>query len=79
MNNLVTSPLNLVQREGQQAFTTSLIVAQGCDNRSHKSTIQLVRKYEDEMNTLGQRVTFQMLPLETSGQIAQTAKGELTC
>ena len=49
-NNVV----NLVQRDGQKAFTTSLIIAEGCDNRSHESTIKLIRKYKSEFEQLGQ-------------------------
>ena len=51
----MTNPLvNLVHRDGQQAFTTSLVVAAGCDNRSHESTIKLIRKYQADFESLGQ-------------------------
>ena len=51
----MTNPLvNLVQTQGQQAFTTSLIIAEGCDNRSHESTIKLIRKYQSSFEQLGQ-------------------------
>lgn len=43
----------LVQTSGQQAFTTSLIIAQGCDNKSHESTIKLVRKYQEQLEMFG--------------------------
>ena len=50
----MTNPLvNLVHRDGQQAFTTSLVVAAGCDNRSHESTIKLIRKYRADFESLG--------------------------
>ena len=51
----MTNPLvnTLVQTNGQQAFTTSLIIAEGCDNKSHESTIKLIRKYKIEFESLG--------------------------
>lgn len=50
----MTDPqVNLVQIKGQQVFTTSLIVAEGCDNRSHESTIKLIRKYQSDFEELG--------------------------
>ena len=61
-NNVV----NLVQRDGQKAFTTSLIIAEGCDNRSHESTIKLIRKYQSEFEQLG-GVRFEIQPFGTVG------------
>jgi phage regulator Rha-like protein len=49
----------LVHRESNKVFTDSLIVAKGCDNRSHESTIKLIRKYQsdfEEFGTLGFRI-----------------------
>jgi phage regulator Rha-like protein len=43
---MTTQSIQLVQTNGQQAFTTSLIVAEGCDNKSHESTIKLIRKHQ---------------------------------
>jgi phage regulator Rha-like protein len=40
--------LKLVEVKGQKVFTTSLIVAKQCDNRSHESTIKLIRKYQSD-------------------------------
>lgn len=42
----MTQALSLVQTVGQKAFTTSLVVARGCDNKSHKTTIELIRKHQ---------------------------------
>ena len=42
----------LVERRGQSALTTSLIVADGCD-LSHRVVIRLVRKYESDFQELG--------------------------
>lgn len=50
----MTDSTSLVHTHGQQAFTTSLIIAQGCDNRSHESTIKLIRKYQSDFEELGQ-------------------------
>lgn len=44
---------NIVSITGQKAFTNSIILSKGCDNRSHRQTIKLIRKYENELNTLG--------------------------
>jgi hypothetical protein len=43
----------LVQLSGQKAFTTSLIVSKNCDNRSHESTIKLIRKYQSDFEEFG--------------------------
>ena len=50
----MTNVTSLVQTNGQQAFTTSLIIAEGCDNRSHESTIKLIRKHQALFENLGQ-------------------------
>jgi phage regulator Rha-like protein len=34
-------------------MTTSLLVANGCDNRSHESTLKLIRKYRSDFEELG--------------------------
>ena len=49
----MTNITSLVQTHGQQVFTTSLIVAQGCDNKSHESTIKLIRKHQAMFESLG--------------------------
>lgn len=61
-NNVV----NLVQTNGQQAFTTSLIIAEGCDNRSHEATIKLIRKYKPEFESLGQ-LRFEIVVVSSNG------------
>ena len=43
----------LVHRENNKAFTDSLIVSKGCDNRSHESTIKLIRKYQSDFEEFG--------------------------
>ena len=55
--------LHLVQTTGQQVFTTSLIVAKGCDNKSHESTIKLIRKHQAMFEKLG-LVRFEIQPRE---------------
>lgn len=50
----MTANTSLVQTHGQQVFTTSLIVAKGCDNKSHESTIKLIRKHHVMFESLGQ-------------------------
>ena len=45
--------LHLVQTTGQQVFTTSLIIAEGCDNKSHESTIKLIRRYQPQLEQFG--------------------------
>ena len=45
--------LHLVQTTGQQVFTTSLILAEGCDNKSHESTIKLIRRYQPQLEQFG--------------------------
>ena len=45
--------LPLVQTTGQQVFTTSLIIAEGCDNKSHESTIKLIRRYQPQLEQFG--------------------------
>ena len=64
----MTTPLvnSLVQTNGQQAFTTSLIIAEGCDHRSHESTIKLIRKYQSDFEELG-GVRFEIQPFVTAG------------
>ena len=77
----MTNPLvNLVQTQGQQAFTTSLIVAEGCPverknkttgaleafPRDHRDVLKLVKKYRSEFEELG-GVRFQTAPFETQG------------
>ena len=49
---------NLVEIRGQQATTTSLAIAEGCD-LSHQSVIRLVRKYAADFKELGE-VGFQI-------------------
>lgn len=49
----MTNTLSLVQTVGQTAFTTSLIVAKGCDNKSHESTIKLIRRYQTQLEQFG--------------------------
>jgi phage regulator Rha-like protein len=44
---------NIVEIKGQQVFTTSLVIAKACDNRSHESTIKLIRKYQSDFEELG--------------------------
>ena len=44
---------NIVCLNGQQAFTTSLIVSEGCQQKTHQSTIKLMRKYEAEFKRFG--------------------------
>ena len=63
------SQTELVIRENNQAFTTSLIIAENCPTerkgvefkRTNTSILQLIKKYESEFNELGQ-VKFQILP-----------------
>ena len=58
---MTTTAIQLVQTHGQQAFTTSLIVAKGCDNKSHESTIKLIRKHQAMFEKLG-LVRFEIQP-----------------
>ncbi len=51
------SALRLVETRGQQAWTTSEIVAEGCE-LSHRVVIRLVRKYRADFEELG-RLNFE--------------------
>lgn len=55
----------LVTFEKGEVRTTSLILAEGTGNQHH-AIIQLVRKYQDDLEEFG-RVAFQMRPFETAG------------
>jgi phage regulator Rha-like protein len=44
--------LRLVETRGQQAWTTSEIVAEGCGIQ-HKNLMAMIRKYADEFSELG--------------------------
>jgi hypothetical protein len=81
MNHLGMTKMktNLVQIHGQQAFTTSLIIADSCPTerkgiefkRTNKSIVDLVRKHKAHFEEHG-RVDFESLPLETNGGIQIT-------
>ena len=60
--------LPLVQTTGRQVFTTSLIIAEGCDNKSHESTIKLIRRHQSMFEQLG-RVRFEIQPFATPGGV----------
>jgi phage regulator Rha-like protein len=51
---------NIVEIKGQQVFTTSLVIAERCDNRSHAVTLKLIRKYQEDFEEFGE-VNFQSL------------------
>lgn len=57
---------NLVQIQGNQALTTSLIIAENCDNKSHESAIKLIRKHLPYFEEFG-RVHFEIQPFATKG------------
>lgn len=59
----------LVHRENDKAFTTSLVIAENCDNRSHKQTIKLIRKHIEFFERLG-KVNFQS-SLNTQGSATE--------
>jgi phage regulator Rha-like protein len=46
------SALRLVETRGQQALTTSEVVAEGCD-LTHQSVLRLVKKYQSDFEELG--------------------------
>ena len=51
-----SSSSNIVCLSGQQAFTTSLIVSEGCQQKNHATTLRLIRKYQDQFERLGKSV-----------------------
>ena len=55
----------LVETNGQQIRTTSLIVAEGCE-LEHASVIRLIRKYKSDFEEL-ERVDFEIRPFATAG------------
>jgi len=57
----------IVSIKSGEAVTTSLAIAEGTDVE-HKAVIQLVRTYQDDLEEFG-RVTFEMAPFETAGDI----------
>jgi len=75
----------LVIRENNQAFTTSLIIAEQCDTerknkitgiaethkRTNKSVLALIEKYKVEFESLG-RVDFEKAPLATKGGVQES-------
>lgn len=65
----------LVQTRKDTIFTTSLVIAENC-GVEHKATIQLIRKFINDLNTVG-RVTFQMLPFATAGGMQKQEIAEL--
>lgn len=57
--------MQLVTVNNGEARTTTLAIAEGTESE-HKAVIQLVRKYQSDLEQFG-RVTFEMLPFETAG------------
>ena len=49
---MTTTAIQLVQTHGQQAFTTSLIIAEGV-NGSHDHTLRLIEKYKSKFEAFG--------------------------
>ena len=57
----------LVYREANKAYTTSVIISKNCDNRSHESTIKLIRKHLELFDDHGERVRFEIQTFDTAG------------
>lgn len=55
----------LVLLKNDEAFTNSLIIAEGA-GIEHRALIQLISSHIDDVSEFG-RVTFEMLPFETNG------------
>lgn len=49
-------------------LTTSLIIAESLE-RPHDSVIKLIRRHEDDLSSVDQRVGFQIRPFETAGGV----------
>lgn len=45
--------MNIINIFNNTPFTTSLVIAENCNNRSHESTIKLIRKYQSDFDALG--------------------------
>lgn len=79
MNHLGMTTMNteLVHRENNKAFTTSLVIAENCDNRSHKVVMNLLNKYKSDFEEFG-RVDFKNATLQTNGGLQETTYCNLT-
>jgi len=67
----------LVHRDNDKAFTTSLVIAENCDNRSHKVVMNLLNKYKEDFEEFG-RVDFKNATLQTSGGLQEITYCDLT-
>lgn len=61
--------LKLVEVHGESLNTTSLVMAEMCGVK-HKATIQLIRRYENDLKEIG-RVTFEMRSFDTKGGVQE--------
>lgn len=59
--------LVLIDSNKESVYTTSEIISENT-NKSHKDTLELIRKHIDDLQAVG-RVTFQTRPFETAGGV----------
>lgn len=60
---------NLVELKGNDAFTTSLVIAEGTNNE-HRAVRRLIEKYKTDLETFG-KVCILNAPLETKGGVQE--------
>lgn len=63
---------NLVMIDGQKAFTTSRIIAEGC-LIEHNAALKLIRKYTDDLNEVGTTSGFEIRKFKTAGRPGEEA------
>lgn len=62
---------NLVKIDGEKAFTTSLIIAEGLE-LEHRAVIRLVRTYREDINDISLK-TLEMTKIKTAGRSFEIA------
>lgn len=63
---------SLVLVENNKAYTTTRIIAEGC-NIEHNAAMKLVKKYENDLNSLGGTSRFEIRKFKTSGRPGEEA------